>query len=224
VIVCLDSIINQFLTVGLKGLKSLYCHLIVMDTKQIQISGGAAAEYSKGGGTRRKQRGSGLSNSPPGNALSFAKKSDVIPVDPFHGGKRKEVAAKEVAAKEVAAKEVAAKEVAPVASSVPAQQKSKLLLVPSRKKAKSSVILAPAKGRAPLKTTRKIRVHLSSMKKRLTQAKTIHGNSRDKPIEEIRRILEEAKLVKPKTDGKKVPDNVLRDIYKDYMLLRTKVL
>ena len=195
-----------------------------MDTKQIQISGGAAAEYSKGGGTRRKQRGSGLSNSPPGNALSFAKKSDVIPVDPFHGGKRKEVAAKEVAAKEVAAKEVAAKEVAPVASSVPAQQKSKLLLVPSRKKAKSSVILAPAKGRAPLKTTRKIRVHLSSMKKRLTQAKTIHGNSRDKPIEEIRRILEEAKLVKPKTDGKKVPDNVLRDIYKDYMLLRTKVL
>jgi len=205
-----------------------------MDTKQIQISGGAAAEYSKGGGTRRKQRGSGLSNSPPGNALSFAKKSDVIPVDPFHGGKRKEVAAKEVAvkevaakevaAKEVAAKEVAAKEVAPVASSVPAQQKSKLLLVPSRKKAKSSVILAPAKGRAPLKTTRKIRVHLSSMKKRLTQAKTIHGNSRNKPIEEIRRILEEAKLVKPKTDGKKVPDNVLRDIYKDYMLLRTKVL
>ena len=198
-----------------------------MDTKQIQISGGAAAEYSKGGGTRRKQRGSGLSNSPPGNALSVVKKSDIIPVDPFHGGKRKEVApkepaAKEPAAKEPAAKEPAAKEVAPV--SAPAQQKSKLLLVPSRKKAKSSVILAPAKGRAPLKTTRKIRVHLSSMKKRLTQAKTIHGNSRDKPIEEIRRILEEAKLVKPKTDGKKVPDNVLRDIYKDYMLLRTKVL
>ena len=198
-----------------------------MDTKQIQISGGAAAEYSKGGGTRRKQRGSGgLSNSPPGNALSIVKKSDIIPVDPFHGGKRKEVPAKEVPAKEPAVKEVVAKEVphATATAPAPAQQKSKLLLVPSRKKAKSSVILAPAKGRAPLKTTRKIRVHLSSMKKRLTQAKTIHGNSRNKPIEEIRRILEEAKLVKPKTDGKKVPDNVLRDIYKDYMLLRTKVL
>jgi len=208
-----------------------------MDTKQIQISGGAAAEYSKGGGTRRKQRGSGgLSNSPPGNALSIVKKSDIIPVDPFHGGKRKEVTAKEVPAKEVPAKEVPAKEVAAkepavkevvpatATATAPTQQKSKLLLVPSRKKAKSSVILAPAKGRAPLKTTRKIRVHLSSMKKRLTQAKTIHGNSRNKPIEEIRRILEEAKLVKPKTDGKKVPDNVLRDIYKDYMLLRTKVL
>ena len=203
-----------------------------MDTKQIQISGGAAAEYSKGGGTRRKQRGSGgLSNSPPGNALSVVKKSDIIPVDPFHGGKRKEVPAKEVSPKEVPAKEVAAKEPAvkevvpaTATATAPTQQKSKLLLVPSRKKAKSSVILAPAKGRAPLKTTRKIRVHLSSMKKRLTQAKTIHGNSRNKPIEEIRRILEEAKLVKPKTDGKKVPDNVLRDIYKDYMLLRTKVL
>ena len=211
-----------------------------MDTKQIQISGGAAAEYSKGGGTRRKQRGSGgLSNSPPGNALSIVKKSDIIPVDPFHGGKRKEPASslpvapsvKEVSSNppvaQAAKKEVAEVKEAASASATapaPAQQKSKLLLVPSRKKAKSSVILAPAKGRAPLKTTRKIRVHLSSMKKRLTQAKTIHGNSRNKPIEEIRRILEEAKLVKPKTDGKKVPDNVLRDIYKDYMLLRTKVL
>ena len=209
-----------------------------MDTKQIQISGGAAAEYSKGGGTRRKQRGSGgLSNSPPGSALNIVKKSDIVPVDPFHGGKRKEVASsphvapsvKEVSSNppvaQPAKKEVAeVKAAASAPASAPAQQKSKLLLVPSRKKAKSSVILAPAKGRAPLKTTRKIKVHLSSMKKRLTQAKTIHGNSRDKPIEEIRRILEEAKLVKPKTDGKKVPDNVLRDIYKDYMLLRTKVL
>jgi len=211
-----------------------------MDTKQIQISGGAAAEYSKGGGTRRKQRGAGgLSNSPPGSALNIVKKSDIIPVDPFHGGKRKEVASSSHVASSVkevssnppvahpAKKEVAeVKEAASASASAPApaQQKSKLLLVPSRKKAKSSVILAPAKGRAPLKTTRKIKVHLSSMKKRLTQAKTIHGNSRDKPIEEIRRILEEAKLVKPKTDGKKVPDNVLRDIYKDYMLLRTKVL
>jgi hypothetical protein len=114
--------------------------------------------------------------------------------------------------------------------------KAKLLLVPPKKKTRG-VILAPAASasasashKAPAskksnhKKSRKVRVHLSGMKKRLTKAKTIHTNSREKPIGEIRRLLEEAKLVKPRTDGKSVPDSVLRDIYKDYMLLRTRVL
>jgi len=112
--------------------------------------------------------------------------------------------------------------------------KAKLLLVPPKKKTRG-VLLAPASAlarheKAPAskksnpKKTRKVRVHLSGMKKRLTKAKTIHTNSREKPIGEIRRLLEEAKLVKPRTDGKSVPDSVLRDIYKDYMLLRTRVL
>jgi hypothetical protein len=120
-----------------------------------------------------------------------------------------------------------------------ASAKAKLLLVPPKKKTRG-VILAPAHSasasassathKAPAskksnhKKSRKVRVHLSGMKKRLTKAKTIHTNSREKPIAEIRRLLEEAKLVKPRTDGKSVPDSVLRDIYKDYMLLRTRVL
>ena len=37
-------------------------------------------------------------------------------------------------------------------------------------------------------------------------------------------LLEEAKLVKPAKDGKAVPDSVLRDIYKDYLLLRNRAL
>ena len=117
--------------------------------------------------------------------------------------------------------------------------KAKLLLVPPKKKTRG-VLLAPASSasasalarhekvpaskKSNHKKSRKVRVHLSGMKKRLTKAKTIHTNSREKPISEIRRLLEEAKLVKPRTDGKSVPDSVLRDIYKDYMLLRTRVL
>jgi hypothetical protein len=62
------------------------------------------------------------------------------------------------------------------------------------------------------------------MKKRLTRAKTIKTESKQKPIGELRRILEEAKLVKPRADGKEVPESVLRDIYQDYMLLRNRVL
>jgi hypothetical protein len=72
--------------------------------------------------------------------------------------------------------------------------------------------------------TRKIRVHLSGLKKRITHAKTIHHDSRSKSIDEIRKLLEDARLVKPAKDGKKVPESVLRDIYKDYMLLRGRAL
>ena len=103
--------------------------------------------------------------------------------------------------------------------------KKKLVLAPSRK-IKGKVHLAspvtPASRRS--KGTRKIRVQLSCMKKRLHRAKTIKSESRQKPIAEVRRILEEAKLIKPKADGKEVPESVLRDIYVDYMHLRNRVL
>lgn len=105
-------------------------------------------------------------------------------------------------------------------------KKKALVLAPS-KTAKSKVHLAPVSSpasRRSSKGTRKIRVQLSCMKKRLTRAKTIKSESRQKPIAEVRRILEEAKLIKPKADGKEVPESVLRDIYSDYMLLRNRVL
>ena len=118
------------------------------------------------------------------------------------------------------------------ASSHPASQqggaKKKLVLAPSRK-VKGKVHLAspvtPASNTSRRsKGTRKIRVQLSCMKKRLHRAKTIKSESRQKPIAEVRRILEEAKLIKPKADGKEVPESVLRDIYVDYMHLRNRVL
>jgi hypothetical protein len=103
--------------------------------------------------------------------------------------------------------------------------KKKSLVLAPPKKTKSKVHLAPpASGKRSVKGTRKIRVQLSCMKKRLTRAKTIKTESKQKPIGELRRILEEAKLVKPRADGKEVPESVLRDIYQDYMLLRNRVL
>jgi len=127
---------------------------------------------------------------------------------------------------------------APMQGGSASASKAKLLLVPPKKKTRGVILApahsasasaathekAPASKKSNVKKSRKVRVHLSGMKKRLTKAKTIHTNSREKPISEIRRLLEEAKLVKPRTDGKSVPDSVLRDIYKDYMLLRTRVL
>ena len=122
---------------------------------------------------------------------------------------------------------------APPAATAPqlggAKKKSLVLAPPKKQTRKSKVHLAPpaSKDKKPahnLKTTRKIRVHLGGLKKRLCRAKTIKHDSRKKPISEIRRTLEEAKLVKPCANGKEVPEDVLRTIFHDYMLLRNRVL
>jgi hypothetical protein len=105
--------------------------------------------------------------------------------------------------------------------------KPKTILTP--KKHKSSLLLAPPThskkpGKKSGRDTRKIKVQLSNMKKRVTTAKIIHKNSKDKSIEEIRNLLEGAKLIKPAKEGKKVPEDILRNIYKDYLILRNKAL
>jgi hypothetical protein len=106
--------------------------------------------------------------------------------------------------------------------------KKKVVLTP--KKHKSSLLLAPPTQRKiiqkgkPVNKTRKIKVQLSNMKKRVTTAKIIHKDSKEKSIEEIRRLLEESKLIKPAKEGKKVPEDILRNIYKDYLILRNKAL
>jgi hypothetical protein len=83
------------------------------------------------------------------------------------------------------------------------------------------------KGKKGAHQTRKIRVQLGGLKKRMTKAKKIHDDSVTKPIAEVRAVLEKANLVKP-LDSKSAPsaerDKILRGIYKDYLLLRNKAL
>lgn len=117
--------------------------------------------------------------------------------------------------------------------------KQKLVLAPSsKKKTRCGIVLAPpSEGKRPVRIgssllskriggpgTRKIKVQLSNMKKRITTAKVIHKDSKEKSIGEIRSLLEKAKLIRPVKPGKEVPEDVLRNIYKDYLLLRNKAL
>lgn len=124
--------------------------------------------------------------------------------------------------------------IVPPASSVVSQVGGKIVLEP-KKKQKGKLLLAPPSGsKAPLSgqskrstrsnQTRKIRIGFAGMNKRITRSKSIHRDSKEKSIQEIRTILENAKLVKPAKDGKSVPEDILRNIYKDYMLLRGKAL
>jgi hypothetical protein len=106
--------------------------------------------------------------------------------------------------------------------------KPKLILAP-KKKSMKKLHLAPSSvsGTKLRSKTRKIRVNLTGMKKRLTRAKNIHSDSRNKDIAEIKKTLHEAKLLKPKTSDK--PDSpeydlLLRKTYENYMLLRNRAL
>lgn len=105
---------------------------------------------------------------------------------------------------------------------------TKKLVLGQKKTKKTKVLLEPPSGKRKVTSvakTRKIRVALSGLKKRITKQKTIAKDSREKPIAEIRQLLEEARLIKPVAEGKKgPPDSVLRDIYKDYLLLRNRAL
>jgi hypothetical protein len=106
----------------------------------------------------------------------------------------------------------------------PQQGGKRLVLAPKKK---SRISLAPPSGKHANKVgkTRKIRMQISGLKKRLTKAKIIRHQSREKPIEEVRKLLEEAKLIKPLTGAKNtVPDSVLRGIWNDYELLRNRAL
>jgi len=115
--------------------------------------------------------------------------------------------------------------------------KPKLILEP-KKKSMKKLHLAPASvsgihtgnihsHKRPMSKTRKIRVNLSGMKKRLTRAKAIHKESRNNDIADIKKKLIEAKLIKATSMDK--PDSteydmMLRKTYEDYMLLRNRAL
>lgn len=104
---------------------------------------------------------------------------------------------------------------------------SKLTLTPAKRSPKKVILAPPARAKTAgkVRETRKVRVHLSGLKKRLTRAKHISKESADKPIADIRKELEEAKLIKPLAGpGEKVPQGVLRGIHRDYLLLRNRAL
>jgi hypothetical protein len=71
-----------------------------------------------------------------------------------------------------------------------------------------------------------VKVQLSGFKKRVTRAKAISKESSQKPLADIRKELEEAKLIKPlpKETKERVPEAVLRSMHRDYLLLRNRAL
>jgi hypothetical protein len=101
-----------------------------------------------------------------------------------------------------------------------------------KKKKQTRVVLAPTKVRklnppAPVsqaktrKVAKKIRMSLNGFGKRVTRANTIRVDAKKQKIEDVKKMLVEAKLIK---DTSKAPEGVLRTMYADYMTLKNRAL
>jgi hypothetical protein len=100
-------------------------------------------------------------------------------------------------------------------------------------KKKTKVILTPAKVRklpAPVdktergktrKVAKKIRVSLQGLNKRVTRANHIRKDAFKQPIDAVKKTLVSAKLIKPDS---KAPEDILRKMYADYMMLKNRAL
>lgn len=108
----------------------------------------------------------------------------------------------------------------------------KVVLAAGKKKP-TKVVLAPAKVRKAVPTApqhsagktrkiaKKIRMSLGGFGKRVNRAQTIRLEAKKHKIEDVKKNLVEAKLIKADT---KAPEGVLRQMYSDYMMLKNRAL
>lgn len=96
---------------------------------------------------------------------------------------------------------------------------TKVVLAPTKVKKLNPA--APASAAKTRKVAKKIRMSLNGFGKRVNRATTIKHESKKQKIEDIKKTLIEAKLIK---DTSKAPEGVLRTMYADYMTLKNRAL
>lgn len=132
---------------------------------------------------------------------------------------------------------------APVANSTSAASVKVVLAEPKKKMGGGKVVLAAtAAPKAPIvaaavggtaissagKTrkhkggaARKIRVSMSSLSKKIHRAKTIRHKAKDDSLGEVKKALHKAGLIKAES---KAPEPVLRQMYADFLTLKSRAL
>ena len=104
----------------------------------------------------------------------------------------------------------------------PKKKTQKVVLAKPKKKILQAVALAATTvANKTRKVAKKIRMSISSLSNRLTRAQKIRKESKDMKIDDIKKVLKQANLIKETT---KAPDNILRQMYADYLLLKNRAL
>ena len=109
-----------------------------------------------------------------------------------------------------------------------AQSGGKKVVLKAAKKKTQKVVLSSSKApnlklepKSKTRKAKKITFSLKHLRNKLHKAKTIKKHSQDKSFDEIKKVLEEAKLLKV---GSKAPEAMIRQTYNDYMTLKHAVL
>jgi len=178
------------------------------DTKQIQITGNAVTEQGLGPSVGKKRR---TSRKQQGGAEGKAEGNNVPP--PLMASAP---AAPAPAAAPAAAAPIPPPQQANIPPALRGGAKTKVVLEPPKKTA-AKLVASKSKTRK----AKKIRVSLTGLGKRITRHKKIQKEARSHSIEEIKKILVAAKLIKPES---KAPESILRQIYADYQTLKNKAL
>jgi len=189
------------------------------NTKTMVITGGAAESYmNKGSKTRRHRRSTAQSGgTSPGTIDQL--QSSKAPVT---------VNAPPVKASEPMNLKTSTPVSAPASVGGSQVHKPVNVILSPKSKVKSNVVLAPVKGKVvssslpkTRKSAKKIRMSLQGFGKRVTRANKIRFDAKKQGIDDIKKILKEAKLVKETTNA---PESLLRKIYSDYMMLKSRAL
>lgn len=102
----------------------------------------------------------------------------------------------------------------------------KVVLTAAKKK-KGAVVLAAAKPKVgdsktkKVSRSKKVRVTISNLGKKIDKAKEIRKAATDTNIEDVKKELQKAALIK---SGSKAPDAMLRQLYADFMMLKGRAL
>jgi hypothetical protein len=98
---------------------------------------------------------------------------------------------------------------------------TRVVLAPTKVKKLNPVSVPLAAKSQTRKVAKKIRMSLNGFGKRVTRANTIRVDAKKQKLEDVKKTLVEAKLIKAES---KAPEGVLRQMYADYMTLKNRAL
>jgi hypothetical protein len=98
---------------------------------------------------------------------------------------------------------------------------TRVVLAPTKVKKLNPISYVPPTKSQTRKVAKKIRMSLNGFGKRVTRANTIRVDAKKQKVEDVKKTLVEAKLIK---ETSKAPEGVLRQMYADYMMLKNRAL
>jgi hypothetical protein len=203
------------------------------DTKEIILTGDAAEGIRSHGGRRRSrsrsrknQKGSGSTQAGTITQLhSTSSSSDdatatATATAGINPSRIAEVAANITAPTTILKGGLQTPKSTKVILSAPKKKTQKVILSVAKtiQIPKPTTVSQKAKTR---KASKRIQFSLKNLRTKLHKAKTIKKSSEEKSLDEIKKILTESKLIK--TDSK-APEQMIRQIYNDFMTMKHKAL